>query len=137
MTNLYRVLRRKWIWWTLFLIWLGAVFYASSMTGQEVAPVVPTFFLHKVAHFIAYGSGTVILALSLRLSTKWSWRKIAVISVVVVSLYGATDEWHQLYTPGRDGTVRDWAIDTASGIVGVGVLLWVKDRLKQRLAPKN
>jgi VanZ family protein len=123
------MLRRRWLWWTLFVTWLGAVFYASSMTDEEMEPYLPTFVLHKLGHFAAYSSGAAILALGLRFSTQWSWKKIIMVSVVAVSFYGATDEWHQSFTPGRDPAVRDWVIDTVSGMAGVGVLTMVRSLL--------
>jgi VanZ family protein len=135
MTGFYHFLRQKTVWWSLFVVWLVAVFYASSLTGSEVSPYVPTFLLHKLAHFIAYSSGAVILVLSLRFSTRWSWKKIVVVSVVAVSVYGATDEWHQTFTPGRGPALRDWLIDTGSGIVGVSVLMLARDWLKRRFEP--
>jgi VanZ family protein len=134
MRGFYYFLRRKAVWWTLFVVWLAAVFYASSLTGGEVSPYVPTFLLHKLAHVVAYSSGAVILGLSLRSSTRWGWMKIAVVSVVAVSVYGATDEWHQAFTPGRGPAFRDWLIDTGSGMAGVGVLLWVRRRVKRWVA---
>ena len=127
----YRLSRRSWPWQVLFAVWLGAIYYASSMTGGEVSPYLPTFTLHKLAHFVAFSSGAVILALALRFGTGWRWRKIAAVSIAVISLCGAADELHQRFTPGRDGTARDWAIDTASGAVGVGVLLLGKGRVKR------
>jgi VanZ family protein len=36
---------------------------------------------------------------------------------------GAADEWHQLYLPGRDGSVDDWLAD-AVGIGLAGLALW-------------
>jgi VanZ family protein len=126
----YERLRKKSLWWTLFVVWLAAVFYGSSMTGGEVGPYVPTFLLHKLGHFIEYSSGAVILALGLRFSTNWDWRRIVMVSVVAVSVYGATDEWHQSFTPGRGPEVRDWLIDTVSGVIGAGALLAVRDWLK-------
>ena len=127
-----RFFQHKTLWWALFVVWLAAVFYASSLAGDEVGKYLPTFAWHKFAHFVAYSAGAVILALCLRFSTAWSWKKIAIVSVVVVSIYGATDEFHQSFTPGRGPAVRDWAIDTVSGMLGVGVLLLVKDRVKRR-----
>ncbi|MDR2462745.1 MAG: VanZ family protein [Verrucomicrobiales bacterium] len=131
MTKLYELLRHKFVWWALFVLWLMAIFYASSLTDQETRPYIPTFALHKLAHFVAYGSGGVILALSLRFSTRWGWGKIAIVSIAVVSVYGATDEFHQTFTPGRGPAARDWAIDTVSGAAWVGMLVALKGRLKR------
>jgi VanZ family protein len=131
--KLYQLLRRKGVWWALFALWLAAVFFASSLTGDEVRPYVPTFTLHKLGHLLAYSSGAVILALGWRCSTRWSWRKIVIVSVVMVSVYGATDEWHQSFTPGRGPSAWDWLLDTVSGLAGISVLLLARRRLQRWL----
>ena len=33
-------------------------------------------------------------------------------SILIVSVFGASDEWHQSFTPGRSATVADWVADT-------------------------
>src|SRR6202011_15289 len=43
---------------------------------------------------------------------------------LVTSLFGATDEWHQSFTPGRHAGADDWAKDTVSA--AVALYLWSK-----------
>ena len=38
-------------------------------------------------------------------------------AVGVTSLYGATDEWHQSYVPGRYAEVADWVADTLGALL--------------------
>ena len=92
----------------------------------------------KVAHFAAFAVGAVLLALALRWNTAWSWLRIVLISAVAISLYGATDEWHQLYTPHRSGgDLGDWTADTLGAIAGAAVTAFFHARycLKNRPAP--
>ena len=37
--------------------------------------------------------------------------------VLFVSLYGASDEFHQRFTPGRSCDVRDWGADTLAALL--------------------
>jgi len=39
--------------------------------------------------------------------------------MLIVSLYGFTDEFHQSFTPGREPRIRDVIIDTIGGALGV------------------
>ncbi len=92
----------------------------------------------KVLHFGAYAVGALALALALRWNTAWSWPRIVRVSVVAISLYGATDEWHQLYTPHRSGgDLADWTADALGAIAGAiaGAFLHAHYQLKNRRAP--
>ena len=52
-----------------------------------------------------------------------SWRPV-VISMLVASAYGASDEWHQSFIPGRHAALLDWLADTlGAAIAGLG--LWL------------
>ncbi len=69
----------------------------------------------KVIHFSAYAS--------LGASMGWAARVRDVARalrwIAVVSLLGATDEWHQQFIPSRSMDVRDWMADTAGAVTGL------------------
>jgi VanZ family protein len=44
----------------------------------------------------------------------------------IASLYGATDEVHQLFVPGRNCNAWDWAADTVGAALGAAVYLRVE-----------
>jgi VanZ family protein len=56
------------------------------------------------------------------------------LAMLIATLYACSDEWHQTFVPGREGTVHEVVIDSV-GIVGAWalasrahikkVLLWV------------
>jgi len=52
----------------------------------------------------------------------WNWTH-ARISVLIVMLYAATDEFHQSFVATRDATVHDVLIDTVGGLAGI-LFLW-------------
>ena len=44
---------------------------------------------------------------------------IALLAALAIgSLYGITDEWHQLFVPSRSCDPADWAVDTVATLVG-------------------
>jgi VanZ family protein len=92
------------------------------MSGERIEEINVFHVWDKAAHFAAFAVGAALLALALRWNTEWAWRQIVLVALVAVSLYGATDEWHQLYTPKRSGAdLFDWLADTLGAIAGAAV----------------
>ena len=67
-------------------------------------------------HFLVYA----ILGLLVARAQNVVPRRFAQLAAIVigVSLFGAMDEWHQGFIPGRFPDVRDWMADTVGGIAG-------------------
>ena len=105
------------------------------LSAQSTLPMPPTPFFSpdKVAHFIAFGALAFALALWFPLA---SWKahpfRTAFLVVLLTSLYGASDEAHQYFVPGRDTSVGDWVADTLGAIVAVLCVLWGTSRLGKR-----
>jgi VanZ family protein len=77
----------------------------------------------KVVHVGLYAVLGAALAFG-RASSGTSMSHIGLI--VVGALYGASDEWHQMYVPGRFADVFDWIADVVGVSMGYG--LWWKLR---------
>ena len=120
------------------VIWLCTVFYLSSRSGPELAEDLP-FFMRawdKALHFIAFFCGVLPLVPALRLTYGWSWRKICIFAVGVVSLYGALDEVHQLWTPSRSGlSVGDWLADTLGALAGAPLAAFIHALIERQNRP--
>jgi VanZ family protein len=122
--------------WLAVTVWAGAIFWLSSRTGQEIAELNIFDVWDKAAHFTAFCTGAVVLAVALRRSTDWTWTRIAFFTAVAISLYGASDEYHQLYTPHRSGAdVGDWLADTLGGAAGALAVTFTYARLTQTHRP--
>ena len=124
--------------WIAVAFWALGIFVLSSISGSEIAKMNVFDVWDKAAHFTAFAVGAVLLALALRWNTEWSWPRIVRVTIVAISIFGATDEWHQLYTPHRSGAdVGDWTADTLGAIAGAAVTSFIHARypLKNRTAP--
>lgn len=107
--------------WLPALLWMGLIFYLSSRPDLPCHPDERAdFVLKKAAHVVEYG----ILALLL-------WRALANTSqtdsparwVFLLSLlYAISDEVHQLFVPGRNGTPLDVLFDALGAALALLLL---------------
>lgn len=67
-------------------------------------------------HFLVYAILGLLVARAMDVLPGHVARLAAI--VVGVSLFGAMDEWHQGFIPGRFPDVRDWVADSVGGIAG-------------------
>lgn len=105
--------------WLAVVTWAATIVTLSSLSGPQIEELNWLELWDKAAHFIAFVAGALCVVLALRWSTAWSWRKVVLVAAISVSLFGAIDEWHQLYTPNRTGAdVLDWLADTLGAIAG-------------------
>jgi VanZ family protein len=53
------------------------------------------------------------------------WRTFALIAILI-SAFGALDEWHQQFIPGRSMEFNDWIADTSGGVTGVSLAMFAR-----------
>ena len=111
--------RKKLELWLPVLVWAGVIFGFSSLAiNGEAQFSWWDFVVKKTAHVIEY------FVLYWLLFRAWSDknskvnRKVFVWSMVVAILYALSDEWHQTFVPGREGTLRDVGFDTIGVLLG-------------------
>jgi VanZ family protein len=66
---------------------------------------------------------------------RWRWSLL----LGVLALFGAADEWHQAFVPGRDCSLGDWAADAFGAAVGLGLARRLgrdRGRPESRLEPR-
>src|SRR3954470_7993034 len=114
--------------WVGVVIWVSTVFYLSSRTSEELVEELP-FLMRawdKALHFIAFFCGSLPLVCALRLTRDWSWRRVCLVAIALISAYGAFDEVHQLWTPSRSGlSFGDWLADTLGASAGAPLAAFV------------
>ena len=77
----------------------------------------------KLVHAVAYFGLCVVLRLAV--GSVAPPKVATVIAVGMTMLYGATDEWHQSFTPGRDPDVLDWVADAVGACVAAACWILV------------
>jgi VanZ family protein len=106
--------------WAPVAACMAAIFYLSAQADLSL----PTGVDDKSAHYIAYATLGVLVvrALGRGLPARIGPR-VALLALLVTSGYGATDEWHQTFVPGRTAALGDWYADTVGAITAVA-LCW-------------
>jgi VanZ family protein len=101
---------------------MGAIFAVSDIPSIAT-PFEPAydFTFKKLAHVTVYGILTALLFSALRIHIRHKGHALLTAALVAV-VYACSDEWHQTFVPGREGTLRDVAID-AVGAVGASICL--------------
>jgi VanZ family protein len=103
--------------WLAVLVWAAVIFAFSAVPSLGTGLGTWDLVLRKLAHLTEYA----ILGLLLARATRRP-----VVALVLAAAYAATDEVHQTFVEGREGTPRDVAIDTLGALVGVYV--WTRWR---------
>jgi len=129
--------------WTLTIIWMGVIFYFSHQpadiskeesgrilvrmelaTEEELSAVgdrrifLLQYYIRKTAHvtvFLVLGS---LLTLSVY-SKRLNGFKAYLTAYISGTLYGVSDEIHQMFVPGRGPLVRDVMLDSFGALIGV------------------
>ena len=94
--------------WIPSIVCALLIFFLSNQSSVPGAEFVPDY----AAHFFVYGllSLTVIWGLTAGLRRKLT-PGLAAVGFFMTTGYGCTDEFHQMFTPGRNPALSDIAAD--------------------------
>lgn len=123
------------------LIWVGVIFFISSI--PDLKSELPSFFdqlLRKLAHMIEFGILAILLlclflfkkgkAVNLRIQSaeeRQFLKEIFLTTFILTVLYAFSDEFHQSFVVGRNGSLWDVLIDTLG--IAIGIYLFVRWKL--------
>lgn len=86
--------------------------------------------LRKAAHMTEYAVLAMLFFLFFKMMDVPK-RRNYLISILLTFLYATSDEFHQLFVPGRSGSVKDVLIDSTGGVIAV-LLLFAVSQIRQR-----
>ncbi len=114
-----RVLYLLWYWGPAVLF-MAVIFVGSSI---PTLPEIPGGFSDKTAHGSEFAVLGVLLARAVA-GPRWPSISLscALAAVVLSALYGVSDEYHQLFVPGRQYDIHDMAADVLGASASVGAL---------------
>ncbi len=145
------------VWWVTTIAWGVTIYQLSTETFSGVfsrwllseiltllsVEVSPATFhllhilLRKLAHLTEYGIYALLLYGSLGGGRDFSWRgRRAGWCIGIAAVYSLTDELHQLFVPGRGGSLADSALDTSGSALAL-LAVYIVDRLRQARARRT
>lgn len=126
------------------LIWMIFIFIMSHTSGTNssnqsnfIAEIILkfidinvetlTFLIRKTAHMTEYA--ILLLFIYYGLSKTITYKYNLLISLLTTFLYACSDEFHQLFIPGRSGQFKDILIDTIGSIFMIIVIyIWQRSK---------
>jgi len=118
--NMMKIKTKNYIkFWLPLFIWAIVIFSFSSYQTPTASEIRwQDFIVKKTFHLIEYAILTTLSYRALKESGV-DKKKAGIYSIIITLLYGASDEFHQTFTIGRDGKVRDVIIDTAGALLAI------------------
>lgn len=135
--------------WVAVAVWACFIFFMSSNTSTGLNEGLGIFssiyramqdvqasilgpdadVLSSIAHFCEYTVFGAILANALR--CHMPLRRACLVAIACASLYGVSDEFHQLFVPDRMCDPVDWMVDTAGATLGSGIFYAVQRKRRR------
>lgn len=125
---------RDWLAWLPAAAWAATIFLLSS---QSTLPN-PHGIDDKQAHAVTYGVLAVLCLVGLTGAHLRRVRRLLVLAAFVLAVaYGASDEFHQSFVPGRTPDLGDVLADAFGAALALGVAWGSAILLRRRhLAPR-
>jgi VanZ family protein len=117
-------------WAAIAVAWAAAMFWASSQPSPFFLP--RPFLSHdKLLHALAYAVLAALVYGALAPARLGALRGV-VLAAALSTAYGATDELHQAFVPGRSADPRDLAADAIGAIAGAAAAAALRSRRAAR-----
>lgn len=112
--------RRSVVYWGPVVGYAGLIFYLSAQSHPD--DDLPSLFgavNDKVLHALEYAGLGGLCYRAFRWGATGSVAARALLfSILTASLYGVTDEIHQLFVPFRESSWQDWLADVTGSVLG-------------------
>lgn len=117
------------IYWLPPVLWAGAIFYLSGVSGlASNMTVFWDVFWRKLFHAGEFGLLNLLLWRALYYGQGISLKKALWWSLSLTILYAVSDELHQSFVPNRQCRWQDMAQDSL-GVMAVGTAVFLLHRL--------
>ena len=119
--------------WLPVILWAAMIFKFSSGTIPVASAVVwQDFVIKKTGHVLLFGALSLLIYRGL-LGEGIDRKKAALYAVILAFFYGGTDEFHQMFTQGREARVRDVFIDGFGAFVITYSVYWLMPKFPKKI----
>lgn len=122
--------------WLPAIVWMGVIFYFSSQSGEfdpDKANSVGEFFVRKFAHICEFGFLAVFFLILLIRGCGSSSNYAFPIAFILAVIYALSDEYHQTFIFGRNGNIRDVALDSLGALLFLQLIAFSLFAKKRRI----
>ena len=137
--------------WIAVIVWAVLIFVASAKSGLDFdtgngplelarrwladalsslmgRPVDPS----PIGHFSEYLVFSALLFNALRMHLHTRSSRVALCAIAIAAAYAVTDEFHQMFVPGRECDPVDWIVDVAAATIAAFVFAAVLNNCRRR-----
>ena len=148
-------MKRRIITLILIIIWMIFVFYLSNQTADDSSTLSQGFLktflnlfnlksetaiitetlIRKLAHFVLYTIGGLLIYTHIKTYNLKDDSKV-ILTQIIGTFYAFTDEFHQVFIPGRSGEIRDVLIDSLGIVTGIFFIVII-DMIREKKKEGN
>lgn len=103
--------------WVPPLVWAAAILILTSVPVPDLGS---PRHADKGVHFLVYGLLGLLVGRALLAESRG--RAHFAGAALAVAAFGALDEWHQSFIPGRYSDMHDWVADVIGGAAALAVM---------------
>jgi VanZ family protein len=124
--------RKRILFYLLPAVGYAALILALSSSSLDIEGLRPVFEYDKLLHLVEYYIlGYLLMRVFTTSPVSFLAENAVLATILVGTLYGASDEIHQYFVPGRDCSLLDFLFDAA----GVGLAAVTFSFVRHRLGP--
>lgn len=113
--------------WVITAGYAGVIFYLSSQSWTGVKLFTNA---DKLIHIVEYAAFGFLCLWSLRTTSLRHKHVIVYVAAAAAALYGATDEIHQYFVPGREASVIDFLLDAVGAFIGAYIAAHIAKKIR-------
>lgn len=116
--------------WGPPVAYMALIFHFSSESNP--LPELTAHVWDKLLHVTEYAGLALLFCRALH-REEIGWLPAILVAILLTSMYGISDEWHQRYVPMRSTDLKDWLADTTGGAMGavcysIALARWSRQR---------
>lgn len=125
-----KLIQNKYVNYGAPIVWMIFIFILSSRNNfPGHLTTIQYQYISSLVHIFLYIILTFLIANAL-MTGKVKFKHALFNALIIAMVYGALDEWHQAFVPGREARLSDWLLDMVGCLVA-GNLFWLKVNIKE------
>ncbi len=113
--SIINVVTSSWFSFVLAGLWMAFLYIMSSI--PQVASYNTFYGQDKIEHIIAFGVLGFLLSRGFQPHFPGKRFRVVLLVTLIIAIYGALDEFHQMFVPGRTASVMDLIADMIGGFL--------------------